>query len=284
MTALLLVGGFFTSAFAFMASLAMLARENAGAKASTAKKTEALILHAAGEAPKESALRKQLSQAGFPGANAVRNFNYLKSAAAIAGFLLGTVLLRQMPQFQKLAPLAQLGFLMLWAVMGYFVPVMVVDKRRAAYMKRIELALPDALDFMLICVEAGQSSDVAIMRVAEDLAPVHPDLAAHFLWLTEALAAGANRSEAWLRMAQDTENDDIRQLASIIVQSTSMGTPVAQTLRVFAADLRDRRIRKVEERANVLPTKMTLGTMFFTIPPLLILLLAPAIYRISMSF
>ena len=231
-----------------------------------------------------SELRKQLFQAGFTHPNAPRHFTKIKLISAVLGLLAGLVVIRAVPILANARPPVMASVMICMFMLGYLLPTYVVDKRRAGYFKRIELALPDALDFMLISTEAGQSTDLAIMRVAEELAEVHPDLAARFAALTEALAAGADRHDAWMRMVHETDNDDLRQLASIIVQSTSMGTPIAHTLRVFAADLRDRRVRKVEERANVLPTKMTLGTMIFTIPPLLILLLAPAIYRIMQSF
>jgi tight adherence protein C len=231
-----------------------------------------------------SELRKQLFQAGFRHRNAPRHLFYIRLVCAGLGLVVGVILIRSLPLLQNSGPLVPISILTSIFLLAYLLPTYVIDKRRAGYFRRIELALPDALDFMLVSVEAGQSTDLAVMRVADELAKIHPDLAARFAALTEALAAGADRHDAWMRMAQETDNDDLRQLASIIVQSTTMGTPIAQTLRVFAADLRDRRVRKVEERANVLPTKMTLGTMIFTIPPLLILLLAPAIYRIMQSF
>ncbi|MDQ2065365.1 type II secretion system F family protein [Xinfangfangia sp. CPCC 101601] len=276
--------GFLLSALSFGAGLALLMRAQPVVALGAAKRPAERMLQVAGDPAKDSALRKQLAQAGFTHPDAVRHLGYAKLGGIGLGFVVGMVLLGWAPQLQQLGPLNKVAVLLSASAFGYYLPVYWVDRRRRAYLRRIELGLPDALDFMLICVEAGQSTDVAIMRVAEDLAPVHPDLARSFLALTEALAAGANRQEAWVRMAQDTDNDDIRQLAQIIVQSTTMGTPVAQTLRVFAADLRDRRVRKVEEKANVLPTKMTLGTMLFTVPPLLILLLAPAVYRISMAY
>lgn len=288
MTALnawLLLGGFIASALMLALALVIGQRAPASAWARQEKSTAPdLHLVSADEQPAASEIRKQLHQAGFHHPAAVRLFLYAKAGFALAGLVAGLILLHLVPALAELAPPFRLCVMLIACVMGYFVPVMVIDKRRAAYLKRIELALPDALDFMLVCVEAGQSTDVAVMRVADELRPVHPDLAARFTALTEALAAGAERQDSWLKMAQETDNDDLRQLASVIVQSTSMGTPIAQTLRVFAADLRDRRVRRIEERANVLPTKMTLGTMMFTVPPLLILLLAPAVYRIAASF
>lgn len=229
-------------------------------------------------------LQRQLLQAGFSHPQAAHYFNLAKIFCAGLGLLLSGAAVLLEPRLAQLDDTARIGLVILTATLSYAFPVKLIDHRRHAYLKRIGLALPDALDFMLISVEAGQSTDLAVMRVAEELQPVHPDLAAQFAALTEALAAGADRQDAWHKMALECSNDDLRQLASIIVQSSAMGTPMAHTLRVFAADLRDRHVRRVEERANVLPTKMTLGTMLFTIPPLLLLLLSPAIFRILQTF
>lgn len=251
-------------------------------RASGPRAPELHLAHAE-DGERSTEMRRQLFQAGFDHPSAVTYFTYSKVICALCLLLAALLLIRHAPALSNQPQLSKLGILCLGFVCGYFLPVTFIDRRRKAWLTRIQRALPDALDFMLICVEAGQSTDVAIKRVADELAPVHPELAARFLALTEALAAGADRHEAWLKLAQITGNDDLRQLAGIILQSASMGTPIAQTLRVFAADLRDQRVRRVEERANVLPTKMTLGTMMFTVPPLLILLLAPAIYRIATS-
>lgn len=281
-SAWMLLGGFLLSSISLLAALRLYQRVPAAPVPD--RDAREPLLAPPGTTGEMSEQRKQLFQAGFTHPNAVRHLVYAKLICGGLGLLIGFILIRTVPLLQNAGPLVPLSTMTSLFLMAYLLPTYIVDKRRAGYFRRIELALPDALDFMLVSVEAGQSTDLAIMRVADELQEVHPDLAARFAALTEALAAGADRHDAWLRMAHETDNDDLRQLASIIVQSTSMGTPIAHTLRVFAADLRDRRVRKVEERANVLPTKMTLGTMIFTIPPLLILLLAPAIYRIMQSF
>ena len=283
----LLLGSFITCALLLGGALVLVQRaEPAAFKAATksVSPSRELQLSAGSEEGSNAELRRHLSQAGFTHPDAVRMLTWAKLGGAVLGFGLAMLVVPMVPVLAGMAPEMRLVFQGVIALFGYFIPVMVVDKRRAAWLKRIELALPDALDFMLICVEAGQSTDIAVKRVAEELAPVHPELSAGFISLTEALAAGAERQEAWMRLSHDTDNDDLRQLATIIVQSASMGTPVAHTLRVFSADLRDQRVRRIEEKANILPTKMTLGTMMFTVPPLLILLLAPALYRIASSF
>ncbi|RRH76907.1 type II secretion system F family protein [Falsigemmobacter faecalis] len=224
---------------------------------------------------------RMLAQAGFDHPLAVTVFYVVKLAAAalFAGLCLWLTMLSDL--FADQTTLLRLLAAGVAGGLGFWLPSFVVEKRRSAWRRRIEIAIPDALDFMLVCVEAGQSLDLAAQRVSLELEAVHPDLAVRFQVLTKSLAAGADRQDAFNHLAQSTGNDDLRQFATLVVQSASMGTPVAHSLRVFAADLRDRRVRKVEEKAAVLPTKMSLGTMMFTVPPLLILLLAPSVYRIT---
>lgn len=234
---------------------------------------------AGGNRPRLTPLQRQLAEAGFDHAWAVQIFYLLKLLLTVAGFVLGLAV-ADLPPIAAQPLLHRAVLISAAALLGYFLPTMLLDKRRAAWRRRIEIAIPDALDFMLVCVEAGQSIDMAAARVAVELESVHPDLAMRFADLTKELAAGASREEAFLHLAQVTGNSDLRQYATLVLQSSTLGTPIAHTLRVFSADLRDRRIRRVEERANVLPTKMTLGTMMFTVPPLLVLLMTPAIYRL----
>lgn len=227
---------------------------------------------------------RQLHQAGFRFAGAQHVFLLVKILSLVVfaglGFLFASEVLQGLPNGQMLTFLVCAGS----GLLGMFAPVFYVDRRRSAYMARIRNAIPDALDFLQVCVEAGQSVDAALLRVTDELVPMHPDLAHGFRDLTEALAAGADRGEAFEELATATDSSDLRQFATILNQSTRMGTPVAQTLRVFSADLRDQRLRATEAMANVLPTKMTLGSMIFTVPPLLIVLLAPSLLRLANVF
>ena len=246
-------------------------------------KLQKVVAQPAAPPAREADFRRHLVQAGFTHRAAEQRFRYLRLFLAALGFVVALALTQIFPQMVAGSPAQLAGILLLAPLPGYYLPGVVVNRLRQGWLLRIQLALPDALDFLLICVEAGQSVDLAVMRVAQELEAVHPDLSQKLHSLTEALTAGADREEAWMRLVQETENDDLRQLATIILQSGMMGTPVAHTLRVFSADLRDKRVRQVEEKANVLPTKMTLGTMLFTVPPLLILLLAPAVFRIALA-
>lgn len=232
---------------------------------------------------KMNEMQRQLMQAGFKSPYAPQMLVRAKMLSPILCAVLAYVVVH-LPMMTGLGSMIRLAVIFLALLFGYALPMIAVDRRRAAYRRRIALALPDALDLMLICIEAGQSIDVAVRRAAQELQDVHPELSAGLRDVTESLAAGVERQLAFSQLAEDTENDDLRALSSVISQAVSMGTPIAQTFRVFAADLRDRRVRQIEEKANMLPTKMTLGTMMFTVPPLLILLLSPAVYRLLNAF
>lgn len=231
----------------------------------------------------DTVLGRQLKEAGFEHPWATQIFYLVKLLSTLAGGIGGLVLLGWVPWLAGLGRVEGLVLVLTLFLLGFFLPTVVVDKRRASWRRRIEIAVPDAMDFMLVCVEAGQSIDIAAARVGTELEPIHPDLSLRFAELTRELAAGGSRQEAFMHLAQTTDNSDLRQFGTLVVQSSLLGTPMAHSLRVFATDIRDRRIRKVEEKANLLPTKMTLGTMMFTVPPLLILLLTPAAWRLMHS-
>ncbi|WP_102225771.1 type II secretion system F family protein [Acidimangrovimonas sediminis] len=226
-------------------------------------------------------LRRTLAQAGFAHPAAPAAFGAIKVAVGFAVALLVLALVLWVPALARQLDAGTFSLCVTAFALGYLLPGYVVRRRVRLYHQRIEKAVPDALDLMQICVEAGQSLDLAFRRISRELAGVHPELAAHFAWASQAIAAGLDRDSALLRIAQETGNDDLRLLASTVVQSVRLGTPIVPSLRAFSEDLRDRRVRKIEERVNVLSTKMTLGTMVFTVPPLLLLLLTPALLRIA---
>lgn len=228
----------------------------------------------------QSALRQQLREAGFTHPSAVQLYLLAKFGLGLGAAALAFAAWSNIPALSRIDAKMAGVMALTCGALGYWAASAYIDKRRAAWRRRITVAVPDALDFMLVCVEAGQSIDLAAHRLAAELEGLHPDLAVHFRDLTEELAAGASREEAFEHLALATGNVDLRQFGRIVVQSSTLGTPMAQSLRAFATDLRDQRVRLVEEKANVLPTKMTLGTMLFTVPPLLILLLTPAVYRV----
>ncbi|WP_163849797.1 type II secretion system F family protein [Pseudooceanicola aestuarii] len=231
-----------------------------------------------------AAQRKMLMQAGLDGPNALFYLALAKLVLALLLALICAVVMTLDWVQLRLSPTRQGVVILLVAVIGFILPSILVRNAADRYIDRIARALPDALDLMLVCVEAGQSLDQALVRVARAMHGIHPDLAERFAATAEALKAGEDRRAAFDRLAWSTDNADLKSFAAVVLQASAMGTPVAETFRVYSADQRDRRYRRVEEQANMLPTKMTLGTMVLTVPPLLLLLLTPAMYRILNSF
>lgn len=233
---------------------------------------------------KQERRRKKLFQAGFSGPSVHYYFSFIKLLSgltiAIISFT-GLTALTIVSNFHadRWLLLCALGFLV-----GYSLPGAMVETWAKRYVDRIARDLPDALDLMLVCVEAGQSLDQSLIRVARSMKRIHPELAERFEATSEALKAGEDRADAFARLAYVTDNQDLQSFATVVLQASSMGTPMADTFRIYAEEQRERRFSRIEEKANMLPTKMTLGTMVFTVPSLLLLLLTPAIYSIMQSF
>ncbi|KAA0912244.1 type II secretion system F family protein [Aquicoccus porphyridii] len=229
-------------------------------------------------------LRKTLFQAGFPGPSAPHYFAISKLVCGLIAIPISLVVFNLILQISFAENAMWLIVGSLTFLVGYSLPGIFIQSRADRYVAKIAKGLPDALDLMLVSVEAGQSLDLSLVRVAKSLHRIHPELAERFATTAEALKAGADRASAFERLAYETDNIDLKSFARVVLQSSTMGTPVAETFRVFSADQRSRRITRIEEQANVLPTKLTLGTMLFTVPPFLLLMLAPALYSISKSF
>ena len=142
---------------------------------------------------------------------------------------------------------------------------------------RIRLSLPDALDLLVICMEAGLGLDQATMRVAQELRIRHPDLCDEFNLVNLEQRAGKPRIEAWRNMADRTGVESIRQFVHMLVQTERFGTPVSKSLGAFADALRVKRRQQAEEMAAKTTVKLIFPLAFFIFPTLFIVLLAPAI-------
>jgi tight adherence protein C len=144
----------------------------------------------------------------------------------------------------------------------------------------IQNGFPDSLDMMLVCVEAGQSLDQSIIRVARELQAGFPELAEEYEIVSQEMKAGKDKTTVLKDMAERSGTADISSFVTVLVQSQQFGTSIADALRVYASEMRDKRVMRAEEAANKLPTKMTLATMMLTVPPLMAILIGPSIYSI----
>ncbi|PTW98941.1 type II secretion system F family protein [Pararhodobacter aggregans] len=223
----------------------------------------------------------KMIQAGYHGKNAVRDFHAAKLILAMGGLLIGLAyVLVVQPGGEGSSVLATAMPVLVPTLLGYYFPIYWVNKRHAERQSQITRGFPDALDMLLICTEAGQSMDQSINRVAKELKPGYPALAEEFETVSHQTKAGMDRLEVLREMGVRCGNNDIKSFVTVLVQSATYGTSVAEALRVYAGEMRDKRVMLAEEKANVLPTKLTLGTMLFTVPPLLIILIGPSVYGV----
>jgi len=211
-----------------------------------------------------------LVQAGFDGDFAPLFYTTIRVSAAVllplAAFVLG-------PQenFQRLILLVILA-----GAAGVIGPKAVLDRLVAKRRDRIRKAIPDSLDLLVVCVEAGVGLDSAILRVARDMAFLHPDLASEFLIVNRTINAGLSRDDAMHGLFQRTGVEELRGLASSMVQSERLGTSIARILRVYAEALRRKRRQTAEKRAAEASIKMLIPLALFMLPALFALILGPA--------
>lgn len=228
-----------------------------------------------------SAVKLKLVQAGYRSKNAVRIYHFLQFALGIAGLLAGGIYaLVEMSQ----RTVETQGLIMMILVpggIGYMFPKYWVTRRVAVRKEAIVNAFPDSLDLMLVCVEAGQSLDQSIVRVSNELRTGFPELAEEFEIVSQESKAGKDKTTVLKDMAERCGVPDISSFVTVMVQSAQFGTSISDALRVYASEMRDKRVMRAEEAANKLPTKMTLATMMLTVPPLMAILIGPSIYAIA---
>ena len=171
-----------------------------------------------------------------------------------------------------------------WFIVGvlvaYYLPDLFVTSLIRKRRERVRLGLPDALDLLAICMEAGLGLDQALMRVGGELAGTHPDLSDEFNLISLEQRAGTPRIEAWRHMAERTKLEIVSAFVSMLVQTDKFGTPISKALTVFSDSLRTQRRQKAEELAAKTTIKMVFPLVFFIFPSMFIVLLAPAVISI----
>ena len=165
------------------------------------------------------------------------------------------------------------------AALGYMVPNIVLARMAKRRQHRIRLSLPDALDLLVVSVEAGLGLDQAIQRVSEELAFAHPDLCEELRLINFELRAGKPRGEALHNLGERTGVDDVISLVAMLVQTDKFGTSVAQSLRVHSATLRTKRRQRAEEAAAKTGVKMVFPLVFCIFPAIWVVTLGPAVIK-----
>lgn len=232
------------------------------------------------DAAEFSAVALKLLQAGYRSKNAVRMYHFSQFALGVGFLIVGVGVAIYLnatsdPSTQKIM-LTILGP----AVVGYMAPKYWITKRLQERQEEIVNGFPDSLDMMLVCVEAGQSLDQSIIRVSKEIRAGFPSLADEYEMVAHEMKAGKDRVTVLRDMSERCGVPDVSSFVTVLIQSASFGTSIAEALRVYAAEMRDKRVMRAEEKANTLPTKMTLATMMLTVPPLLIIMIGPSIYEI----
>ena len=228
-----------------------------------------------------SAVKLKLVQAGYRSKNAVRMYTFAQLALAMIGLLLGCIYAFLQSQAGDVTQKDLAMYILIPGGVGYMFPKYWVTRRQATRQEAIERAFPDSLDLMLVCVEAGQSLDQSILRVAKELKSGFPELAEEFEVVSQEMKAGKDKSEVLKDMSERAGVADIASFVTVLVQSAQFGTSISDALRVYSSEMRDKRVMRAEEAANKLPTKMTLATMMLTVPPLMAMLIGPSVYAIA---
>ena len=228
-----------------------------------------------------SAVKLRLMQAGYRSKNAVRTYHFAQFALGLGLLAIGAlVVVIQSTTQEEVGMQKMLLTGLLPGIVGYMIPKYWVTKRLQSRQEEIENGFPDALDMMLVCVEAGQSLDQAIIRVSQEIAAGFPALAEEFAIVAHEMKAGKDKTAVLKDMSERAGVADVGSFVTVLVQSQQFGTSIAEALRVYAGEMRDKRVMRAEEKANKLPTKMTLATMMLTVPPLLIILIGPSVWEI----
>jgi tight adherence protein C len=172
-----------------------------------------------------------------------------------------------------------------WSLLtGWALPVWYVNRRLFLRQERIRRSVPDALDLLVVCIEAGVSLDAAILRVARELGNVHPDISGELMVVNRKSNAGVPREQALRGLWDRTGVEEVRALVSTMIQSEKWGTSIGTVLQVYAETLRRKRRQAIEKKAATIPVKMLFPLILFILPALFAVVMGPAIIQIPKLF
>ncbi len=220
----------------------------------------------------------RLSQAGRRSKDAVVIYFFLKLCLPFV-FGAASVILLYVMRVVELEPSYQLLVTLGTVVAGAYGPDLMLKNATSKRQKELQKGLPDALDLLVICAEAGQSLDAALTRVSNELDRFCPELADELGLAAVELGLLPNRRDALENLIERTQLASIRGVVNTLLQTEKYGTPLAQSLRVLGAEFRSDRMMKAEAKAARLPAIMTVPMILFILPPLFIVLIGPAILQ-----
>jgi tight adherence protein C len=217
-------------------------------------------------------MRLRLVQAGFRGEESLTVFFGIRVAVAVGAFALCTLPVIMRPN----VPLALAG-----CGLGYVLPGIVLARLVKRRQHRIRLALPDALDLLVVSVEAGLGLDQALQRVGSEIDFAHPDLSHELRLVNLELRAGKGRVDALRNLAERTGVDDVASLVAMLIQTDRFGTSIAKSLRVHSDTLRTKRRQRAEEAAAKTGVKMVFPLVFCIFPAIFVVTIGPAAIKFA---
>ncbi len=176
-----------------------------------------------------------------------------------------------------------MAFLVAAALLGFYLPDFWIRYAIKVRQEKIRLGFPDALDLLVVCVEAGMGLDQAIKRIADEMRIANRVISDEFGLMGLEMRAGRSRRDALHNLAERTGVEDVRSLVSLLIQTDKFGTSIAQALRVHSDSMRIKRRQRAEEMATKLPVKMLFPLILFIFPALFVVIVGPAIIRVYRS-
>jgi tight adherence protein C len=223
-----------------------------------------------------ASLRKMLAQAGYRSENAAPVFFGLRIVAAVVMLICVVMFEPHMPENQSL----RIVFVLFGVMVGWILPKMFLEKRVKKRKEILRLSLPDALDMLVVSVEAGLGLDQAMQHVAREIGHSHPQLSEELQMVTLEMRAGKRRSDALRHFAERTGEDEIKKLIAILIQNDRFGTSMGESLRTHSDYMRTRRKQEAEERAGKVGVKLVFPIFFFILPSMVIVSAGPGLLQI----
>lgn len=223
--------------------------------------------------------RKKLMMAGFRGPRPVFVFMAARIGMPFV-VAIGTGIYVYVLQAVELDSFGRLLAVVFGFLCGFYVPNLYIDNAMKKRQQKIQLAWPDALDLLLICVESGMSIEAALQKVSEEIGSGSPELAEELGLTTAELSYLQERKQAYLNLAERTGLDGVKGVTTALIQSEKYGTPLGQSLRVMAQENRELRMQEAEKKAAALPPKLTVPMIGFFLPVLFAVIIGPAIMQV----
>jgi len=231
-----------------------------------------------GNEEKLDSIRRALIRAGYRKHSDVRLFYALRIilsvGALLAGLAVFPAVMVKMPDYAVVSTIA------LAVLIAFFIPAFWLERTFQYRRMQIRDGFPDTLDLLLVCIEAGHGFDQALNRIVREMATSHPVLTDELLVVTQEMRAGKDRYQVLKDFADRTDVDDIKSFVTVIMQADKFGVSIAQALRVYSAEMRDKRYMLAEEKVNMMPIKLALGSIMFTVPPSILVMVGPSVIMV----